>query len=126
MDLKTKSGLQELADNEVQRDLARIYAMIGRVKDARQLWQDQVSRRPDSFEAHLELGKLLARSGERRSALREYRLLRQIMNRQFVVEGMPGGRSADASTRRCITRAFEQHREEVADQMAELRKMISR
>jgi len=122
---RTRSTLENLAKNEVRRDLARVYSMVGRVEEAKRLWQEQIRKRPDSFQAHLELGKLYARSGQRRSALREYRLLRQIVSRQFTARDAPRPTAGDTSARRCIIRAFQQQKVDAAKGVSELRELIA-
>jgi DNA-binding SARP family transcriptional activator len=122
---RTRSTLENLAKSEVQRDLARVYSMVGRVEEAKRLWQEQIRRRPDSFQAHLELGKLYARSGQRRSALREYRLLRQLASRQSTARDTPRPAGGDTSARRCIVRAFQQQSMDAAKGVSELRELIA-
>lgn len=122
---RTRSTLENLAENEVQRDLARVYSMVGRVEEAKRLWQEQIRKRPDSFQAHLELGKLYARSGQRRSALREYRLLRRIVSRQYTVRDTPRPLAGDTSARRGIIRAIQQQKAAAAKGVSELRELIA-
>ena len=122
---RDRDNLDRLASAEVRRQLARMYTMVGRVEDAKRLWREQVRSRPDSFDAHLELGKLYARSGERRSALREYRALRSIISRDFPLEKSLHEAHLDDSTRRCISRSLKHRQEDAADRVAELRDLIA-
>ena len=126
MPTAARDNLDQLATAEVKRQLARMYTMVGRVEDAKRIWREQVRHRPDSFDAHLELGKLYARSGERRSALREYRALRRIISRDFPLGDSLRETHLDDSTRRCVSRSLKRRQEDAADRVAELRNLIAR
>ena len=114
----TKDVLERLVRAEMQRGAARVYAQAGRLTAAARLWQEQVRRRPDSFEARLELGMLYARIGKRQLALREYREARRLAGEAQS----PILEPQDHPTVRCL---LEPRTREAAKRIAELRALIA-
>lgn len=124
MAVNQKNMLGNLVIGEMKRNVARVYAKVGRIEEAKRIWQEQIRNRPDSFEAHLELGKIYARHGDRNSALEEYRRLRQIITRHQLTEPWPSVDAPRDDDVLCTARMEQQQSVDETNQAAQLRELI--
>ncbi len=118
--------LDDLEKNQIRRDAARVYACAGRLEEARRIWEAQLIREPNCFDTHLELGKLYAKCGQRRSALREYHRLKKILSsRVMFTAGLKRRLSKRDPTEQGIACSIEMLQASAARQVAELRELIT-